>query len=76
MIHFAARAEQDQPIPTCSLILLSTFCSSINNHCQLKPLPNDKIFAKSKLRTFADHKKKNNAQMMISAFNGIENIVG
>ena len=41
----------------------------------LNSLPNDKIFNVSKLKGFADN-KINVAQMLISMFNKIENIVG
>ena len=39
------------------------------------PLPNDKILKLTKLKTFAVH-KTNVAQMMISVFDRVENIVG
>ena len=41
----------------------------------IKSLPNDKILDVTKLKAFADH-KINKAQMMISVFDRVENIVG
>ena len=45
------------------------FCKGFNS------LPNDKILSLSSLKTFADD-KFNVAQMMISLFDSLENIVG
>ena len=59
-IHFAESVEQDQPVRTCSLILLCTRRCFIIDFCPRKPiqlhltLPNDKSLDWSKFKAFAD----------------------